>query len=130
MAHLSEHAASPREDPQLDLSPAMHWQKKGARARKLLAQAIAANHLTFEFLSRETGIDESHISRSLRPDGGAHPPLALVMCVMWHDRAGVLIQGLAEMVGYEARPNVDPWERIRKLEAKITRLEAALAEEP
>jgi hypothetical protein len=92
------------DDDQLDLSPAIHWAKKAARLRKILNSAIVANQLTHEFLARETGIDERQIARCLKDDGGAHPPLALVVCVAWHDKAGVFLSGFAGMLHYDITP--------------------------
>lgn len=117
-------------DKQLPLGPEFHYQEQGCRLRALLNRAIAANGLSHAELEHDTGIDEKQIGRCLRDDGGAHLPPALIACILHKDRQGVAICGLALMVGYEARPNVDPWARIRHLEAKIARLEAALAEEP
>lgn len=96
--------ATPRDDEQLDLSPSFHWARKGAALRELLRRAIVANGLSHADLSRDTGVDERQIARALSDDGGAHPPLPLVACVLWNDRAGVLIQGLADRLGYEVRP--------------------------
>lgn len=115
---------------QLPLGPTFHYAAQGARLREMLNRAIARNGVSYAELEHETGIDERQIARCLREDGGAHPPLALVACILGKDRQGIAITGLAAMLGYEARPKVDPWDRIRKLEAKIARLEAALAEEP
>jgi hypothetical protein len=117
------------EEGQMDLSPSIHWARKASRIRSLLNRAIAANQLTHEFLARETGIDERQIGRCLKDDGGAHPPLALVACVAWHDKAGVFIRGLAEMLNHEAKPKLpDPYDRIRKLENALSVAVAALEE--
>jgi hypothetical protein len=115
---------------QLPLGPVFHYQEQAARLRALLNRAITANGLSHEDLAHETGVDEKQIGRALRDDGGAHPPLALVACVLAKDRQGIVITGLAAMVGYEAKPRVDPWEEVRRLQRKIARLEAALSEEP
>ena len=117
-------------DEQLPLGPALHYQGQGARIRNLLNRAIARNGISHADLEGDTGIDAKQIGRCLREDGGAHPPLALVAAILAKDRQGIAIAGLAAMLGYEARPRVDPWERIRKLEAKIARLESALSEDP
>jgi hypothetical protein len=93
-----------QDDEQPDLSPELHWMGKAVRIRALLNRAITANRLTHEFLARETSIDERQIGRALSDNGGAHPPLALVACIAWHDKAGVLIHGLAAMLHYEATP--------------------------
>jgi len=116
-------------DEQLPLGPTFHYQAQASRLRALLNRAIAGNGLSHAELEHETGIDQKQLGRTLRDDGGAHPPLALVACILAKDRQGIVITGLAAMLGYEARPKVDPWERIRKLEAKIARLEAALSED-
>lgn len=117
-------------DGQLPLAPVFHYQEQAARLRALLNQAIAKNGLSHAELEHETGIDEKQIGRCLRDDGGAHPPLALVACVLAKDRQGVFVTGLALMVGYEARPKIDPWERVRKLEAQLARTRAALEDAP
>jgi hypothetical protein len=111
------------DDDQPDLSPELHWMRKGGRIRKLLTRAIEANRLTHEFLARETGIDERQIGRCLTDKGGAHPPLALVSCIAWHDKAGVLLAGLASMLGYDVTP------RRPDLSAEVRRLRSALQEE-
>jgi transcriptional regulator with XRE-family HTH domain len=89
---------------QLALSPAMHWQQGGARIRALLNRAVASNGLSLQDLALETGIDERQIARALHEGGGAHPPLPLLAALLHLDRAGVLVTGLAALVGYEARP--------------------------
>jgi hypothetical protein len=111
------------DDDQPDLSPELHWMRKGARIRAVLNRAIEANRLTHEFLARETGIDERQIGRCLSNNGGAHPPLALVACVAWHDKSAALIGGLAGMLGYDVTP------RRPDLSAEVRRLRAALHEE-
>ncbi len=117
-------------DEQLLLSPSFDYQEKGSKIRALLNRGIAANGLSHGELARDTGIDEKQIGRCLRDDGGAHPPLALIACVLAKDEKGIVITGLAAMVGYDAKPRVDPWDEIRRLQRKIARLEAALAEDP
>jgi hypothetical protein len=117
-------------DEQLPLGPTFHYAKQAGRLRALLGRAIAANGLSHAELEHETGVDERQIARCLRDDGGAHPPLALVACILAKDRQGIAIAGLAAMLGYEARPKIDPWDEVRRLRAKLARLEAALSEEP
>jgi len=117
-------------DTQLPLAPTFHYAEQAARLRALLNRAIVANGISHVELEHETGVDERQIARCLRDDGGAHPPLALVACILAKDRQGIVITGLASMVGYEAKPRVDPWEEVRRLQRKIARLEAALAEDP
>lgn len=86
------------------LFPALHYRDAGNRIRHILNRAIVANGLSYCDLAEETGVDEKQIGRSLKEDGGAHPPLALVACVMRHDHLGIFITGLAELCGYEATP--------------------------
>lgn len=115
------------DEGQMDLSPSIHWAKKAARIRVLVNRAIVANQLTHEFLARETGIDERQIARCLKDDGGAHPPLALIACVLWHDKTGVLLTGLASMLGYEATPRKpDLSAENRRLREALTAAVAAL----
>jgi hypothetical protein len=126
---LSKVRAIVEDEQQPDLSPAFHWARKASALRKKLNRAVEANSMTLEWLERETGIDEAQIRRSLRDDGGAHPPLALILCIAWHDKTGEFIVGLAEMLRYEAKPKVpDPYDRIRKLETALSAAVAALQE--
>ncbi len=119
---------SPEQD-QLPLGPVFHYGKQATRLRALLARAITANGLSHAELEHETGVDERQIARCLRDDGGAHPPLALVAAILAKDRAGVLITGLAAMVGYEAKPKTpDLAEENRRLRDQPARLRAALEE--
>lgn len=123
-------------DPQLPLessafAPAINavHAAGGKRIRALLNHAITANGMSLVNLAEETGIDEKQIGRSLRDDGGAHPPLALIACVLSKDRLGIVVQGLASLVGWEAkRKEPDPQERIKKLEAALSAAVAALQE--
>ncbi len=117
------------ESDQLPLAPVFHYQEQASRLRALLNLAITKNGLSHAELEHETGIDEKQIGRCLRDDGGAHPPLALVACVLAKDRQGVLVTGIATMVGYEAKPRIDPWQEIRRLKARLARVEGALAED-
>jgi hypothetical protein len=95
---------TPRDEAQRPLSPALHYAAQGARLRALLNRTIAVNRLHVVDLEADTGIDEKQIGRALKDDGGAHPPLALIACILAKDRAGTFITGLAEMLQYEARP--------------------------
>lgn len=112
---------------QLSLSTAMHWQEQGAKLRKLLEQTVKTNGLSLQDLELETGIDERQIARSLARNGGAHPPLALLAALMHLDRAGVLITGLAGLVGYEAVPKKpDVGEDNRRMRAELAEMKARL----
>jgi hypothetical protein len=98
-------------DPQLPLAesafaPAINavHAAGGKRLRALLNRAIELNNLSLVDISEETGWDEKQIGRSLKDDGGAHPPLSVVACILAKDRLGVVVQGLAAMCGYEAQP--------------------------
>lgn len=115
-------SANALNDTQSPLFPSSDYREKGDRIRALLNRTITAAGLSHEELSRETGIDEKQIGRALRDDGGAHPPLALVACILKRDRAGVFISGLASMLGYEARPKAPD------LAAENAKLRAELAD--
>lgn len=116
---------------QLDLSPEFHWQSKGAMIRELLNRAIVANGISHADIAADTGIDDKQIGRSLREGGGAHPPLAVLAFVLWHDRLGIFIQGLAARLGYEARPKTpDLAEENRRLREQLARLRSALEDAP
>lgn len=93
----------PQEEEQQPLSPTFHYQKQASRLRALLRHAIDTNGIDVVDIEADTGVDEKQIGRALRDDGGAHPPLSVVACVLAKDRAGSFISGLAEMLGYEAR---------------------------
>jgi hypothetical protein len=95
---------TPRDEAQQPLTPALHYQKQGSRLRSLLNDTIRKNRLQVVDLEADTLIDEKQIGRSLKDDGGAHPPLALVACILAKDRTGTFITGLADMLGYEASP--------------------------
>jgi hypothetical protein len=112
-------------DPQLPLAPAIAavHADAGKRIRALLNHAISANGLSLVMLAEETGIDEKQIGRSLRDDGGAHPPLSLVACVLAKDRLGVVVTGLAAMCGYTAeRKSPDLGAENRRLREELSRL--------
>lgn len=119
-------------DPQLPLAeaafaPAIHavHAEGGDRIRALLRRAVEMNRLLQADLSDETGIDEKQIGRALRDEGGAHPPLALVACVLSKDRLGIMIQGLAAMCGYEAtRKTPDLAAENKRLREKLAALRA------
>jgi hypothetical protein len=114
-------------DPQLPLGPVFHYQEQASRLRCLLTRAIAANGMSHADLEHETNIDEKQIGRCLRDDGGAHPPLALVACIIAKDRAGVFVTGLAAMAGYEAKPRTpDLADEVRRLREQIARIKGAL----
>ena len=108
------------DDAQLSLSPALHYERQGSRIRGLLNRAIAANGISIVDLEADTGVDEKQIGRALKDGAGAHPPLAVVACILAKDRAGVLITGIAGLVGYEAVP------RRPDLAAENRELKAAL----
>lgn len=114
---------TPREETQQPLSPAIHYQSQGSRLRKLLRTTIAANRIDVVDLEADTGFDEKQIGRALKDDGGAHPPLAVVACILAKDRAGTFITGLAEMLGYEAQPKTpDLAAENRELRQKLAKL--------
>ena len=101
----------------------------GRRIRGLLRQAIADNALSHSSLAHELGMDESHLSRALADDKGAHPSPAVYAAVLALDAKRVLISGLAAMCGCEAVTRApDPQERIRKLEAALAAAITALQE--
>jgi hypothetical protein len=119
---------TPREETQQPLSPALHYQKQGSRLRALLNRTIAANRLDVVDLEADTGVDEKQIGRALKDDGGAHPPLSVVACILAKDRAGVFIAGLAEMLGYEARPkSPDLAGENRMLREKLAAIQGEIA---
>ncbi len=112
-------------DPQLPLVGAVQavHADGGKRIRALLRKAIADNGISHSALAHELGMDESHLSRALADDKGAHPSPAVYAAVMALDVKRILVGGLAAMCGCEAvekRP--DP-------EAELKRLRAALLEE-
>lgn len=118
-----ERIGTPREETQQPLSPALHYQAQGDRLRKLLRTTIAANRLDVVDLEADTGVDEKQIGRALKDGGGAHPPLSVVACILAKDRAGTFITGLAEMLGYEARPKTpDLAAENRTLREQLARL--------
>lgn len=109
-------------DAQLPLSAcvqAVHIDA-GKRIRALLRRAIADNGLSHSDLASELGMDESHLSRALADDKGAHPSPAVYAAVMAKDSKRVLIAGLCAMCGcepVEKRP--DPEEENRKLRKQL-----------
>lgn len=113
--------ANALNDTQSPLFPSSDYREKGDKLRSLLNRTVAAARLSHEDLARETQIDEKQIGRALRNDGGAHPPLALVACILKHDLDGVFITSLAAMLGYEARPKAPD------LAAENTRLRSELS---
>ncbi len=121
--------AIPHDERQLPLTPALHYQAQAARLRALLNRTIAANRMAIVDLEADSGVDEKQIGRALKDDGGAHPPLALVACILAKDRAGIFIAGLADMLGYEATPKrPDLAEENRRLRGALEAAIAALRE--
>lgn len=108
------------------LAPVFHYEERGGEIRELLNRTIVANGLSLDDLSRDTGVDSKQIGRSLRNGGGAHPPLALVACIIAQDRLGIFLRGLCSMAGYEATPRApDLAEQNRRLrEALATAVQA------
>ncbi len=99
----------------------------GRRVRALLRLAIAENQLSHSALAHELGMDESHLSRALADDRGAHPSPAVYAALLALDEKRILLAGLAAMCGYEARPKTpDLEEECRRLRDTIARLRAAL----
>jgi hypothetical protein len=114
-------------DAQSPLFPTSDYRDKGNRIRALLNRAIVGNGLSYVDLAEETGIDEKQIGRSLKDDGGAHPPLALVACILKHDKLGVFVTGLAAMCGYEATPKrPDLSAENKRLRSELARIRADL----
>jgi AraC-like DNA-binding protein len=113
---------------------AVHFDA-GRRIRALIRKAIADNGISHSSLAHELGMDESHLSRALADDKGAHPSPAVYAAVLALDSRRILVGGLAAMCGCEAvekRP--DPEEENRKLRkqlrAAVEALSAALGESP
>jgi hypothetical protein len=114
-------------DAQSPLFPTSDYRDKGNRIRALLNRAIVGNGLSFVDLAEETAIDEKQIGRALKDDGGAHPPLALVACILKHDRLGIFVTGLAAMCGYEATPKTpDLAAENKRLRSDLVRLRSEL----
>jgi hypothetical protein len=119
---------TPREEEQQPLSPSMHYAKQGSRLRGLLRATIAANRIDVVDLEADTGVDEKQIGRALKDDGGAHPPLSVVACILAKDRAGAFITGLADMLGYEATPKTpDLAAENRALREKLATIQSEIA---
>lgn len=115
-------------DDQIPLAPAIQAVHKanGERIRKLLGATIAANRSSLSDLSRETGIDNSQVTRMLSGDAGLR--VDFFAAVMAKDHAGVLIQGLAAMCGYEATPKQpDPAAENRRLRDELHAMQERLA---
>lgn len=117
--------ATALNDPQLPLVSAVQsvHADAGRRIRALIRKAIADNGISHSALAHELGMDESHLSRALADDKGAHPSPSVYAAVMALDVKRILVRGLAAMCGgqwVEVRP--DPAEEVK-------RLRAALAEE-
>lgn len=94
----------------------------GDRLRALYRKAIELNRLSLVDLAEESGVDEKQIARCLRDDGGAHPPLAFVACLLNRDRLQVILTGLADMLGFELVP------KKRDVEAENRQLRSELLE--
>jgi AraC-like DNA-binding protein len=109
-------------DPQLPLVSAVQTVHAdgGKRIRALLRRAIADNGISHTSLAHELGMDESHLSRALADDKGAHPSPAVYAAVMALDAKRILVAGLAAMCGCEAtekRP--DPVAEVQRLRAAL-----------
>lgn len=119
------------DDKQLPLVTAVQsaHADAGRRIKALLRKAIADNLISHHSLAHELGMDESHLSRALADDKGAHPSPAVFAAVLALDAKRVLISGLAAMTGCEVVVRApDPAERIRKLEGALSAAIAALEE--
>jgi AraC-like DNA-binding protein len=128
--------ASALNDAQLPLVGAVQavHADAGKRIRALIRKAIADNGVSHSALAHELGMDESHLSRALADDKGAHPSPSVYAAVLALDAKRVLVGGLAAMCGgewIEKRP--DPEEENRKLRkqlrAAVVALSAALGED-
>lgn len=100
----------------------------GRRVRALLRKAIADNGISHSSLAEELGMDESHLSRALADDKGAHPSPAVYAAVMAKDSKAILINGLAAMCGretHEKRP--DPEQELLRLRKQMRAMTEALA---
>jgi AraC-like DNA-binding protein len=123
--------ASALNDPQLPLVATVQaaHSDAGKRIRALLRKAIADNQISHSSLAHELGMDESHLSRALADDKGAHPSPAVYAAVLALDSRRVFIAGLAGMTGCEVVKRApDPEERIRRLEGALSSAIAALQE--
>lgn len=119
---------TPQEEQQQPLSPALHYAKQGARLRALLRNTIAANRIDVVDLEADTAVDEKQIGRALKDDGGAHPPLSVIACILAKDRAGTFVTGLADMLGYEATPRTpDLAAENRALREKLAAIQAEIS---
>lgn len=109
-------------DPQLPLVTAVQsvHADAGKRIRALIRKAIADNGISHSALAHELGMDESHLSRALADDKGAHPSPSVYAAVMALDAKRILVRGLAAMCGgewVEVRP--DPAEEVKRLRAAL-----------
>jgi hypothetical protein len=123
--------ATALNDLQLPLVGAVQavHQDAGKRIRALLRKAIADNGISHSSLAHELGMDESHLSRALADEKGAHPSPAVYAAVLALDHKRVLIGGLCAMTGGEwKRTEPDPGERIKRLEGALAAAISALQE--
>ena len=118
-------------DDQVPLASAMQavHRSNGDRLLALIQRTINVNAISLSDVARETGIDNSHITRMLSGEAGLRRDF--LAAVLAKDQLGVFVLGLAAMVGYEAHPKTpDLAEENRRLREQVARLKAVLAEEP
>lgn len=97
----------------------------GKRLRDLLAHALVANGTSQGTIARETEREPSAITRMLQGEQGMAADVEAA--ILAHDSLGIYAQGVAAMVGFEAKRKLpDPGERIRKLEEALSAAVAAL----
>lgn len=99
----------------------------GRRIRDLYAHSLVANGVSQGTIARETEREPSAITRMLSGEQGMASDVEAA--ILAHDTLGIIAQGIAEMVGFEAKRKLpDPHERIRKLEGALAAAVAALQE--
>ena len=117
-------------DEQFPLTNALKavHESNGKRLRDLRAHALIANGVSQQSIARETKREPSAIARMLSGEQGMAADVEAA--ILAADGMGIIVAGLAEMVGFERpkRKEPDPAERIRKLEAALSAAIAALQE--
>jgi transcriptional regulator with XRE-family HTH domain len=112
-------------DAQIPIAPGIQAVHKsnGNRIRGSVRKAIAKNGMSLTDLARETGLDNSQITRMLAEDGAANLHPAFFAAVLAKDHLGVLVSDLCAMVGREAvERKPDPVADNRRLREELARL--------
>lgn len=125
---MSGETASLLTDEQIPIAPSLKavHVSNGKRIRDLIVRSLSANQISQTTLARETGRENATITRMLSGEQGIGADV--VAATLAHDHAGVMLQGLAAMCGWEAkRKEPDPVTENHRLREELIAIRERLA---